>query len=427
MLIEFRVKNFLSFRDDQTLSMVAANDKSLPANRFTEGKFDLLRAAVVYGANASGKSNLIKAVRFMGQFVKLSARINPGDKIPVTPFRLDAQRRKEPSEFETTFVLDGVRYQYGFAVSAERVHDEWLLAYPFGRPQRWFERTWQPEQQGHKWAFSSRLTGRKNALAQETGDNKLFLSHAADRNHAQLTPIYRWFRACVRTLDPGSGQKGVTERYLAENDEFRSTILDILRDADFGISDIALGEEKVDVERVERFFKTTPDNKNKELAPGALISFGYEVRAKHRNPKTQEEVLFDLKDESDGTRRFFALVGPWIEALALGYTVFVDELHYSLHPLLARKLVDLFQNDETNPHGAQLVCTTHDVTLLDDELFRRDQIWFTEKDPAGASHLYSLQSYKDKPRKTGAWQKGYLAGRYGALPFLGAFALGPEK
>ena len=364
----------------------------------------------------------------MRRFVTGSASKRPGDKIEVTPFRMDQRLTKEPSEFEVTFILDRVRYQYGFAATQERIHNEWLLAYPLGKAQRWFERTWDAKHKKYEWVFTSaNLKGKKNELAQETGQNKLFLSHAADRNHAQLTPIYTWFRNSLRTLAPGYDLNPVTEQYIAEAEGICSVVLGFLHAADFGISDIIVKERKVDVKELKPLVEGLPDSVKKELMSATLNRSRYEVRVKHRNPETQETVMFDLEDESDGTQRFFALIGPWVEALTFGYTVFVDELHDSLHPLLTRTLVDMFQDGKINRHGAQLVFTTHDVTLLDDELFRRDQIWFTEKDPVGASHLYSLHAYKEKPRKKGAWRKGYLAGRYGALPLFGTFGLGPGK
>ena len=144
----------------------------------------------------------------------------------------------------------------------------------------------------------------------------------------------------------------------------------------------------------------------------------------HSNTLTNENISFPLKEESDGTQRFFQLLGPWLEAVHDGYTVFIDELEASLHPLLTRELIKFIQDPRNNKTGAQLVFATHDVTLLDPELFRRDQIWFTEKDKGAATNLYSISDYNErKPRKGEAMQKGYLAGRYGAIPILEAFSI----
>jgi hypothetical protein len=421
MLVEFSVKNFRSFRDEAVLSLAASKDKAHPDNCFDAGGVRLLKSAAVYGANASGKSNLVDAVGSMRAVVLSSSRRGPAEPIEVAPFKLDQRFARQPTEFEVQFVLNGTRYEYGFGVTAKRVTGEWLFAYPSARAQRWFQRTWDATTGKTDWYLSPiYLRGRKQQLAEETPENVLFLSSAAGRNHEQLRPLYEWFAQYLRVVPAQVRFSHVTTAEFAREDGTRKAVLRLLGAADLGISDVAVSER--DVLDHEVLVPDELSSAEKERVVSSLREQRrYEVRTGHRQAPSGNAVEFELGEESDGTQRLFSLIGPWMESLGLGYTVFVDELHASLHPLLTRMLVEMFHNPRLNTKGAQLVFTTHDVTLLDNEMLRRDQVWFTEKDPDGNSHLYSLYEYKDRPRREGAWQKGYLAGRYGSLPVLGGF------
>lgn len=426
MIIEFRVKNHRCFRDEQVLSLVAATDKSLSDNVIKTDKFRLLRSAAIYGPNASGKSSLIEALGFMQHFVVNSARSQPGDLISVNPHRLDPVCAQEPSLFELTFLVDGLRYQYGFTATRQRVIDEWLYSYPTNRAREWFRREWDEQAGKPKYVFPSQnLKGRKQEIADEAGENRLFLSWAASRNHEQLLPIHRWFREWLRELPPRDSLRPVTAEMAFENEEARDVVVHMLRNADFGISDIAIDEIEFDESVITQFeeVRVLGDKQRSELMEKIRTHWDRErhldVKLTHRGCHDVTSV-FSLADESDGTQRFFSMLGPWMESFARGCVVFVDEIDASLHPLLTRKLVEVFHDPKWNPRGAQLILTTHDVTLMDSHLFRRDQIWLTEKDADGAAHLYSLNDYK-KPRKEENWRKGYMAGRYGAVPILGDF------
>lgn len=428
MLIEFRVKNFLSFRDEQVLSLIASNDTLLKGNCFDAGKHRLLKAAAIYGPNASGKSNLIKAVRFMQGLVGDSGEIQPGRPVNVVPFLLDATSNREPSFFEATFLVKRVRYQYGFIVTRERVNEEWLIAYPRGKPQRWFERGFDEKEQEPTWKWGPSLKGEKSRLAALTRPNALFVSIAAKFNHEQLTPIYKWFNKYLKVLPPKSLMRPVTASMLTLPDldeEDRQSLKDFVRgflqDADLGITGFDIKKREIPDADLP---KEMPEEEKRQLLHIFAENPVYDVRMTHQNPETEKDIAFDIEDESDGTQRLFELAGPWIESVIRGYTVFVDELESSLHPLLTRKLIKFFQNPDVNEKGAQVIFATHDTTLLDPELFRRDQIWFTEKDKKEASQLYSMYDYKEhKARKGEAMQKGYLAGRYGAIPIPGRFDL----
>jgi hypothetical protein len=426
MIIEFRVKNHRCFRDEQVLSLVAGTDKSLPDNVFTEDKFRLLRSAAIYGPNASGKSSLIEALGFMRDFVVNSGQAKPGDPIAVNPHRLDAASAKEPSLFELTFILDGTRYQYGFTATRQRVLDEWLYSYPTNKAREWFRREWDAKANKPKYVFPSQnLKGRKQEIADETGENRLFLSWAANRNHEQLLPIYEWFSKRLRELPPKDYLAPVTAQMAFSVEVMRGAVVQMLQSADFGISDIQITERKLDESRLGELkgVKDLGEKERSKLIDAVKAECDrnprFDVQLAHRGVRDMT-ASFSLKQESDGTQRFFSLIGPWLASLRLGYTVFVDEIDASLHPMLTRKLIEVFHDPKWNTSGAQLILTTHDVSLMDSSLFRRDQIWLTEKDGEGAAHLYSLNDYK-KPRKEENWRKGYMAGRYGAVPVLGDF------
>lgn len=430
MLVEFRVKNFRSFRNEQVLSLVANSDKTLNENCTAIGKLRLLKSVGIYGANASGKSNLIKAINTMQELVLDSADFKPGKNLPMKAFLLDVKSQKEPSSFEVTFFHNGIRYQYGFTATSKRFQEEWLTAYPKGVGQAWYGRSFNKKTGDYDWKYSSFLKGEKARLADKTRENALFLSVGAQWNNEQLTTVYEWFKDKLRVVPPRDNFRPVTAEMLLyvekekdARDELYEFIMDALRDADLGIRGVNV--EKVKFNRRQIKF---PDEVPPEIQEKVLKRLEKErplkVETVHRNVDTGEDVCLPLEDESDGTQRFFQLLGPWLETVSGGYTVFVDELETSLHPLLTRELVKFIQNPRNNTTGAQLIFATHDTTLLDPELFRRDQIWFTDKDKDSATNLYSTSDYKERrPRKGEAMQKGYLSGRYGAIPILESFGL----
>lgn len=422
MLLEFRLGNFRSYAAEKRFSMVAGAGKELPSNTMKiEGfeRYPLLRSAAIYGANASGKSNLIQAFAFFRHFVLRSSESRQeGDKIPVHPFMLDPRLAKKPSDFEMTFLLDGVRHQYGFVVSQERVHEEWLTVYPKGKPQEWFHRTLDAAGKSN-WSWSrTYLRGDKSQLAERTRDNALFLSVAAQWNHLQIEPIYRWFRNHLKVLPGKANAMSHTRSQLLGDSTFREWLTGVLTAADTGISRVLAKESKISKDLL-RFPSEIPDDMRKYLTESFLNELKVEVHTTRRLPGTDKEIEWDLEQESDGTQRMLELLGPIYDVLQEGAVLIMDELDTSLHPYITRELVQLFNNPKTNPGRAQLVFTTHDTSLLDPTLFRRDQVWFTAKDGTGATDLYSLQDFS--LRKGEAIQKGYFAGRYGAIPVLKRF------
>lgn len=413
MLIEFEVMNWRSIKEVQTLSLVMDKGGELvESNSFDltgSAATKLLRSSALYGPNAAGKSNLISAMQTMRKIVVESATEGQrGDLVPVVPFLLDSDTEKAPTEFEVTVMADGVRYQYGFSATTERITEEWLLAYPVGRPQRWFGRAWDSEKKAYEWEMGNALSGQKQLWQDSTRENALFLSTAVQLNSQQLQPIYDWFKKTLRT---GGMSPSFTAALCKDSDE-KEKVLDFLRAADFDIYDVVVESEKISI-------KHLPDDMPEVVKTNFLAKMKdteiYDVKTVHKSYQGRL-ITFDFQDESDGTRKFFAFAGPWLDVLKNGYVLFVDELHDNLHPKLVQFLVKLFHSNETNPNNAQLIFTTHETSILDQGIFRRDQIWFCEKDNEQATQLYPLTKFSPRKGRENL-EASYFAGRYGALPY----------
>jgi AAA15 family ATPase/GTPase len=417
MLIEFNVTNYRSFLSTQRLQMTAGSFADLrEENSFAlsiPGLPRLLRSSVIYGPNAAGKSNLFKAFFFMRQFVLTSAQGQEGDPIAVSPFLFASESPTQPSEFEVIFIADGVRYQYGFAVDHERVTREWLLAYPHGKAQRWFERAWNPETRQDEWYFGSKFIGKKNIWQEATRSNALFLAVAVQLNNEQLKPVFYWFRDLVviryqDILDPGFSKRQCLD------DDGRRLIMEFMNKADLSIDDIRC--EQRDFSENE-----LPPDMPREMKSLILDDLQgkktFRISFAHKIKDTDEVAWLPLEEESDGTKKLFAYAAPLLDGLAKGRVFLIDELDNSLHPLMLRFLLKLFHGSDTNRNNGQLVFSTHNTSVLDRKIMRRDQIWFVEKDKENASILYPLSDFR--PRKHEALEKGYLQGRYGALPYIG--------
>lgn len=411
MLIQFTVENYRSIKDAQTLSMVAGQGKDLSANLIQKTGFnrDLLRQVAIYGANAAGKSNSLLALESLRQMVQVSALLQEGQPFPwVVPYRLDRLTEAQPTSFTLVFLLEGIRYQYEVAATTHRVLHEELTTWPKGRPQVWFSR--QVDMTGKDvWKFSSHFKGdqRQHYLWQtSTRTNGLFISTAVQLNNAQLKPVFHWITQQLIVIVPGKTDFNPALSFAQiESETGKRRMMSFLSAADIGIDGIHLREMD-------------------EHPPFIVPLLPMPLQASHP-PKWQKivsihrqidgaEVEFDFSDESDGTCKLFEFAGGWLKALETGATLLVDEIDRSLHPHLVHMLVKLF-GEKSNPRNAQLVFTTHDTTLLDTNLLRRDQIWFVEK-KHGATQLYSLLEFS--PRKHEAVERGYLLGRYGAIPFV---------
>ena len=418
MLVEFRVKNFRSLRDEQVLSLVASSDKTLQdTNTLGTGLKvapALLSSAIVYGANASGKSNLIKALQYMrGVVLEFATVVQPGQTFAVQPFRLDPCTAGQPTEFEVTFILNGMRYQYGFAMTAQQIVSEHLLVYKAFKPQRWFDRHFDENTDRDIYDFGQGLKGTKNLWESATRPNALFLSMAVQLNSEALRPVFDWFAHSLVIFDEQTRLAPHTSIQMLKQSEHRKRICDFLAAADLSIADIEVVTRKVPGQSVHFDLVTGKSEVRSEEMEQHQLRFSHVTE--------RGEAVFDLMDESNGTRNLLFLAGPVLDILKKGLTLVIDELDTSLHTLLVRELVRLFHRPQANTGGAQLIFTTHDTSLLDAPgLFRRDQVWLVEKDSDQASSLVALSEFS--PRKNEALERGYLMGRYGGVPFLGDMA-----
>jgi uncharacterized protein len=448
MLRSFRFANHKSFRDEAELLLLPAYDKSRT----------VVPVAGVFGANASGKSSLLDALRWMQTAVRDSySRWEPGAGVPRTPFRLDPDASTRSSVYCVELVVDELRYTYGLEVDDEQVIDEWLYAYPHNRRRVVFERKLDDVRLGST-VVDYRTRGEQ--LARLTRDNALFLSVAAHNALTEVQPIYEWFRAGLRFADGGEVAEEELLRRLTDDRERRSLVA-LVSAADLGITDVtardALDHTSVEEElrEVREALETLRDERRtldeewhsiRREEPRAVARMddllkrmeAHSARTDAVNMRAQQlitryeqltgrgrivfhhgssRVPLALEDQSMGTRSWIGLVSAALVTLGIGGLMVVDEIDASLHPHLVSKLINLFRDAETNAVGAQLLLTTHDATLLDEETLSRDEIWFVEKEPdSGATRLFPLTDFH--PRKNEDTEGRYLAGGYGAVPVL---------
>ena len=408
MLIDFRVRNFRSFKEECELSLVASGDTDLRETNTFDTKVpavpSLVNATILYGANAGGKTNIVRALLLMrGMIFESATLIQAGQQFNVQPFRLDEQTAKEPTLFESTVLIDGVRYQYGFEFTAERIVAEWLLVYQKNKPQKWFERKFDGVED--KIETGSYLSGPKKTWQEATRPNALFLSTAVQLNSTQLQPLFAWFAESLVVI-PDSVQ--LPFEYSAnslEDASRRDAMVSLLRSADIGITSISTEKKKGFELRLDL---VTEGSSIHRVERDVLVP-----RFTHKGNIAAE---FDFGDEFLGTQKLFSLAGPLLDIIDKGKTLVIDELDSSLHPLLVRQIVKTFQDPEINQNGAQIILTTHDTSLLEGRLLRRDQIWLAEKLQDQSSTLVPLTEFS--PRKGEAIERGYLSGRYGGVPIL---------
>ena len=408
MLVEFSVENFRSIRDRVTFSMLAAPDQMLSGNTFSVpawGREKFVKSAFLYGPNASGKTNVLRALRYLRMLVLSSEQRNKGTKIEHEPFLLDESFAKRPSEFEVRFVIENVPYTYGLTVDEERVQAEYLYYAPKGRKAVIFER----EQDNYTFTVDKE---RQTAISQNTISNRLYLSSATNANYDKTEPAFTWFKDHLRTridMNVDNWQK-YTTKCISEGGERSEKIQQFMRNADVGIRGVSA---KIVLITEDMLRPNTPSEVRKKLLGQEFP----EVTMYHQG--TNENISFDLDDESDGTQVVYAMAGPLFDILDNGYTLLIDEIEASLHPHIVQEIIKLFHDPACNPLNAQLICTTHATSFLNRELLRRDQIWFTQKDTeSGATELFSLTDVKGV-RKDENYEKAYWAGKYDAIPYFG--------
>ncbi len=423
MLIEFRVGNFLSFKDIVTLSMLAAPiSEHQGTSVFSIRKFELLKSLVIYGANASGKSNLLKAMSFMKWFIINSSKETQAtESIKIESFRLSAETENKPSFFEIEFICEQKKYRYGFELNKESVHSEWLFFVPSRQEARLFVR------EEDKISVGTTYFKEGLGLEDKTRPNALFLSVVAQFNGEIATKILKWFNRCnyISGLNDQS-YLGFTLQQ-AEKEQFVKRALKYLQIVDLGIGNIEYQEAQVAIQKLPQIIKRLNITVLEEIERVE----GIKILTAHNKYNSDGEIIsienFELDiHESKGTLKFFAILGPLLDTLDNGKILIIDELDARFHPLITRFVIQLFHSGQTNFNNAQLIFATHDTNLLTNKLFRRDQIWFTEKDQYEATDLYSLIEYKEadkKVRKDASFGKDYIQGKYGAIPFIGDFEL----
>lgn len=424
MLIEFRFKNYRSFRDETILSMEATGLGVFKNSLITYNNSKLLPGAAIYGKNGGGKSNVIRAFWLAVQFIKNAQRTqHEKAAIPVIPFALNDYSASEPSEFAFIFTLDGVKYWYSFAATREKVFTESLYHAPKGQKALVFSR------RGQSYSFTEDKARRK-LISEAVAENQLFFSVACTMNDAACSGAMRWFRERVFF----SRDYSDIPRQLLEYSEDANMLKAISRYAK--AADVGIAEMQFEINNREFDDESTFPDYIPEGIKTALVQFMHtlaetsnnsEVRlkmgevtatSKHKGETREgrmEYYTLELADESDGTRKLMS-IAPAIESvLANGGILLVDELERELHPMLVEFIVSKFQSKRTNPNGAQIIFTTHNTELLNMELLRKDQLYFVDKRREdGVSELYSISEFAT--RTTDNIRKGYLLGKYGATP-----------
>jgi uncharacterized protein len=421
MTLAFRAENVRSFRDPIEFSMLATTLAGPGVPRevpWREGgrRIRVLPTAGIFGANASGKSNLLRAISDMREHVLHSFRSgDPEGGMPRTPFRLDPAAAASTSRYEIDLILNGIRHEYGFAIDDDRVREEWAYRYPRGRAALLFRR------EGDEVDLGEHNRAKGRAVVEILRPNALMLSAAAAANHPDLLPLHQWFSRNLRLAEAASrAYRWAFTTEMLRKEGYRDQIMRLLHAADLGITDARLRE--LDPQMLDRFRRATRILEGREDEPEGSDADSYIVEPgvvlSHRG--AGEDVGFDSGEESLGTLVWFGLAGPVIDALVRGSVLLVDEIESSLHPVLVARLVEMFQDAESNPKGAQLIFNSHEASLLGDargdRVLGRDQVWFTEKSHDGATRLYPLANLS--PRGDEAIGRRYLAGRYGATPIV---------
>jgi len=402
--------------------MEAGSIKELKESVIQKESYRLLPAAVMYGANSSGKSNVLLALMTMRSVLLGSVRLNPTDELYFQPFKLDLTSASTPTSFEIQFLLDDVKYRYGFDYDKTHIRKEWLYEKCAGQREFNLFLRADNEFEVSKTRFPEGI-GKESA----TPSNRLFVSLVAQLNGAKSMRILDWFNNCnyLSGMD-SQGYEGFTLQMFSNHLEGCRQALDFFYHTQLGFNELLVTEKSFSDETISGKMQR-PEALRSKLAEELKGKKIMEAKTTHNIYDEQGNVsgigTFDKDEmESEGTKKVIEMSGPIFDTLRLGKVLIVDELDAKLHPLLTRSILQLFMNPETNPHGAQLIFATHDTNLLNLAYLRRDQIWFTEKDKTESTDLYSLLEFKDengaKIRNDRSVQKDYINGRYGAIPFL---------
>ncbi len=413
MIIEFRVANYLSIKDEQILSFAASSEHELEEThtiKLDKYKIKILRTAAIFGPNASGKTNMLKAINFMKNFIINSAKNKPGETTYAVPFKFTDGKYNILTKFEATFLLDDdIMYTYGFKLDEKKVYEEWLFYYPKKYKKTLFTR------KNMEYKFSSDFRGENKSISKMTRENSLFLSAAADKNNKIAMSVYGWFMNNIFNFNQTDiisnalFHKNILDYYKKQNT--KNEVIKLLNNADLNITDFTIKSKKL----------------GEEFAPllnfltGQGITINNNKEAIDFNNETIDELIFkhdyngisaELKEmeESNGTQKLFYILPVFIDFKGI---ILIDEIESSMHPYVINSLLDYFYK---NNIATQLIFTSHNTDLLNTELFRRDEIWFTEKETSGNTIIFSLNDIKPKPRLDDNIKMRYLYGKYGAIP-----------
>lgn len=409
MLVQFSVENFMSIKEKVIFSMLASSDKEMQENLIRNNNENYLKSAVIYGANASGKSNLLKAINIVVIMMRNSNNMQPGMKLPITPFKFDNEFTTKPSSFEIIMVINNIKYVYGFVADSNKIYEEYLYYYPNGRETEIFDRT-----EINKYHYTSTENKLKDIVSKNM-ENKFLLATATTWNYEKTKPVFEFITNGINILFEYEHlkPKSFNEYYNDKDGELKRFSLNILNEAEINID----GYTVSNIEMTEEQLSIIPPELRNFLTKGIK---GFNVTTSHNiidDKGNSKSMNLDFEEESLGTQNMFILNPILLHVLKEGELLIVDELDKSLHPFLVKYIVKVFNSEKYNKNGAQLIFNTHDTNLLSLNLFRRDQIWFTEKDyKKGTTDLYPLDDFP--VRKTENIQKGYLNGRYGAIPFI---------
>ena len=426
MLLQFSIKNYKVFKEEQIFSMLAAGYKEHMATHTTTAKkHRVLKTAALYGPNASGKSIFFKALNFFKGFVVNSSKESVAqDAIPTDPFRLHTNTAQAPSEFEIIFVHNNLEYRYGFIVDTQKVQEEWLFV-KNKREVPYFHRTNGVYEYNTSKLEDVKFLEKRNMIR----DNALLLSVLAQFNDPTALTILEWFNEFhILSGLNASRFKAYTIQEIERSASFKQDVLALLKAADVGIDDFGIEDYEVNFPAALAELKDSPlEHLLKDQVGKRITTYRYKHDAYNR--PLQDKVAFDFNtDESAGTQKYFSLLGPILDTLREGGILFIDELDARLHVKLVEAIVQLFHRSDTNPNQAQLIFATHNTHLMNKELLRRDQIWLVNKGLLGDSQLYALSDYADPEEKSITrpahnYEKRYLEGRYHAIPSLHLFEL----
>jgi uncharacterized protein len=393
MLIGLKFKNFRSFLSEQSFGFFTSSDRMHEATHLISTGMKavprLSKAAIVFGPNASGKSNLLAAFATLRDMVVHSTSYSDAQYAERhTPFRFGPSM-SQPTEFEIDLLLDQVRYRYSIAYDSERIRSERLLVYRTGKSQRWFDRRFDPATQNEEWApFSPSFNGPREMWRKATRPRALFLTAAAQLNSEQLAPLAHWIEHCLEIVFPTDIIDPNRVATRIQDAGFKARVLELLRAVDIPVDDLRVGEQDPSQKCLEFMYA------RKGWLPIWLNS------------------IF----EAAGTQRLLGLFGPLLEAIEHGKLLLIDEFDTSLHPLVARFLIELVNDPAISNRGAQLLLTSHNTTLMDLSFLRRDEIWLAQLNADHTSLLSPL--LRSSPRKHELVAKNYLRGRYGAVPLI---------